>query len=210
MKYKMIKNSHSLDISKILKNSKSSTLTIILIFALASTFLPLLYLKNVNAQTYDKVISFPDINISKSGNQNYTLDEEFTLVTNNQGNNSQSPVEVLNPDFGLNPPFVNFVIGQKYVVDPPNQEDIQYNNITVKLAPILFIAPGMKIQDADPEDPDTMTLGGQTDIANFSGGKGGAFVIPSTIAPGNYILYTYIHYPYGITGVFSNYATIKR
>lgn len=166
-------------------------------------------IENSDAQTYDKVISFPGINIPNSKNENYTLDENFLLITNNLDNKSQYPVEILNPNFSLHPPFVNLTIGQKYTVNPLNREDIQYNNVTIKLAAILSVAPGLKIQDLDPEDPDMMTLGGQTDIAHFVRGKGGNFVIPSNMAPGKYILYTYLQYPYGITGVFSNFATIN-
>jgi hypothetical protein len=205
----MNNNINYLKILNVLDNSKIITLTIILAFGVSFVFLPNLQIININAQTYEKVISFPDVNVTGAGNVNYSLDEEFILA-NNQGNNSQNPLEILNPDFGLNPPFVNLATGQKYTIDPPNDQDIQYDNVTIKLAQVLFVAPGLKIQDADPEDPDTMTLGGQTDIAHFGGGKGGSFVIPPNVTPGNYILYAYIQYPYGITGVFSNFATIKR
>jgi hypothetical protein len=207
MKYN-ISNSFNYKILEILDNSKIISLTILFAFGVSFIFLPEMHITNINAQTYNKVISFPDVNVTDSKNINYSLDEEFILV-NNQGNDSQNPLEILNPDFGLNPPFVNLAVGQKYTIDPPNQDDIQYSNVTVKLAQVLFIAPGIKVQDADPEDPDTMTLGGQTDIAHFGGGKGGSFDIPPNVTPGNYILYTYVQYPYGITGVFSNFVTIK-
>jgi hypothetical protein len=32
--------------------------------------------------------------------------------------------------------------------------------------------------------------------------------VPSNLKYGNYILYVYLQYPYGITGVFSNAATV--
>lgn len=171
--------------------------TILLILSLSG-------IKYSRAQTYEKVISFPDVTITNSNNKNYTLDEESILVTNNNESSNRKPVEVLNPDFGLNPPFVTLNKGQEYTVNPPNEDDIKYNNVTVKLAQVLFIAPGIEIQDADPEDPDTMTLGGQIGIAQFGGGKGGSFIIPHNVTPVNYILYVYIQYPNGTTGVFSN------
>ena len=210
----MIYEIYSLIIIKEKKNVESKKIFIMLLI-LGFTFVYLydINIKNIYAQTYNNVISFPDVNLVDNKTQNNSLDQEFILVTNNnQGNNnsSQNPVEVLNPDFGLNPPFANLIEGQKYTINPLNEEDIKYSSITVKLAPILFVSSGIKIQDADPENPDDMTLGGQTDIAHFGDGKGGIFIIPTTLSPGNYILYAYVQYPYGITGVFSNIAKIEK
>lgn len=195
-----------------MKITESKTLIVLLII-LGFVFTNSYYLniKNIHAQTYDKVIPFPDVNIIDNKTQNNSLDQEFILIINNEGNNSQNTIEILNPDFGLNPPFVKLVEGQRYTINPVNSEDIRYSNITVKLAQVISVSPDIKIQDANPEDPSDMTLGGQIEIAYFDGGKGGVFVIPPNLIPGKYILYTYIQYPYGITGVFSNLATmIKR
>ena len=64
----------------------------------------------VLAQTFDKAIFFPEINVtdssSSSNNQNTSLDEEFIVANTNAGNGFQIPIEVANPDFGLYPPFV--------------------------------------------------------------------------------------------------------
>ena len=67
-----------------------------------------------------------------------------------------------------------------------------------------------------------MTLGKPIDIGHYGIGAvnttGGSesnsstvkssFTIPTNLKSGSYILYVYLQYPYGITGVFSNAATI--
>ncbi len=113
-------------------------------------------------------------------------------------------MEIQNPDFSLNPPFLKLIQGQKYTINPANDEDIKYSAISIKLVPILFVAPDTKLQDADPEDSDQMTLGTATDVGN----KDNIFITPSNLTSGNYILYAYLHYPNGITGVFSNLAEV--
>ena len=207
----MICKIYPLIVLRELKITESKTLLVLLIilgFAFTDSYY--LNIKNIYAQTYDKVIPFPDVNIIDNKTQNNSLDQEFILITNNEGNNSQNTIEILNPDFGLNPPFVKLVEGQRYTINPVNAEDIKYSNITIKLAQVISVSPDIKIQDANPEDHSDMNLGGQTDIAHFNGGKGGVFVIPPNITPGKYVLYTYIQYPYRITGVFSNLATIVK
>jgi hypothetical protein len=124
-------------------------------------------------------------------------------------NNGQYPVEVINPDFGLNQPFVKLIEGLKYIVAPLNEDDIKYTNITVKLAQIFFVSPDIKnLTDADPEDPQTMTVGAQIDLGHSSVGGSSDFIVPSNLPHGNYVLFVYLQYPYGITGVFSNIATV--
>ena len=181
---------------------------ILLILGAVTVLLPCMGIGSVNAQTFDKVIRFPDVNVTNSNNQNSSLSEEFLLVANTPGNNnSQFQLEVLNPSFGLSQPFVKLIEGQKYIVDPLNDADIKYANITVKLAQVLFVSPDVKIQESNPESPDEMTLGTPITLGNYAPGTSG-FIIPSNLPPGNYILYVYLQYPEGITGVFSNLATV--
>ena len=179
---------------------------------------------NALAQTFDKAIFFPQVNVTdSSNNQNTSLDEEFIVVNTNASNNSQTPIEVANPDFGLYPPFIKLVEGQKYTVNFPNDEDIKPTSMSIKLAPILSVSSDIQnLTDADPENPDDMTLGKPIDMGHYStavagGGEGqeggnskinSSFIVPTNLKSGNYILYIYLQYPYGITGVFSNAATI--
>lgn len=185
----------------------SAAIPILLIIGTIIVLLPYFENESVNAQTYNNVITFPDVNVTDSNNQNSTLDYEFLLI----GNSSQNPLEVQNPDFGLNSPFVKLIEGQKYKIDPINEEDIRYNSISIKLAQVLFVSPDVKIQDADPENPDEMTLGAPVDLSHYaSGSNNSGFVMPSNLPSGNYILYAYLQYPNGITGVFSNLATVSK
>ena len=179
---------------------------------------------NALAQTFDKAIFFPQVNVTDSSNdQNTSLDEEFIVVNTNASNNFQIPIEVANPDFGLYPPFIKLVDGQKYTVNFPNDEDIKPTSMSIKLAPILSVSSDIQnLTDADPENPDDMALGKPIDIGHYStavaGGAGGqeggnnninsSFIVPTNLKSGNYIFYVYLQYPYGITGVFSNAATI--
>ena len=179
---------------------------------------------NALAQTFDKAIFFPQVNVTDSSNdQNTSLDEEFIVVNTNASNNFQIPIEVANPDFGLYPPFIKLVDGQKYTVNFPNDEDIKPTSMSIKLAPILSVSSDIQnLTDADPENPDDMTLGKPIDMGHYStavagGGEGqewgnsninSSFIVPTNLKSGNYILYIYLQYPYGITGVFSNAATI--
>lgn len=200
-----------LKISKKLKKIKLTiVIPILLIFGAVIVLLPHFNIVNVNAQTFDKVIRFPDVNVTNSNNQNSSLSEEFILVANTTGNNnSQSQLEVLNPSFGLSQPFVKLIEGQKYTVYPLNDADIKYTNITVKLAQVLFVSPNVKIQEANPESPDEMTLGTPITLGNYAPSASG-FIMPSNLPPGNYILYVYLQYPEGIAGVFSNLATVEK
>jgi hypothetical protein len=194
-------------ISKMPKNIVfSMIISILLIFGTSLVFLPYLANERVNAQTFNNVIIFPDVNVTNSNNQNASLDYEFLLV----GNNSQNPLEVQNPDFGLNQPFVKLIEGQKYVVAPQNEQDIPYSSISIKLAQVLFVPSDTKIQEADPENPDEMTLGAPIDLGHYASGSNSGFVMPSNLPPGNYILYAYLQYPNGVTGVFSNLATVSK
>jgi hypothetical protein len=194
--------------SKMPKNIEfSTTVSILLIVWTIIVFLPYLVNERVNAQTYNNVIIFPDVNVTNNNNQNASLDYEFLLL----GNNSQNPLEVKNPDFGLNQPFVKLIEGQKYVVAPQNDQDIPYSSISIKLAQVQFVSPDVtNLTDADPENPDDMTLVAPIELAHSAGGNNASFVMPSNIPPGNYILYAYIQYPNGITGVFSNLATVSK
>ncbi len=102
---------------KISKKLKKIELTIVipilLIFSAVIVLLPYSNIVNVNAQTFDKVIRFPDVNVTNSNNQNSSLSEEFILVANTPGNNnSQFQLKVLNPSFGLSQPLVKLIEGQ--------------------------------------------------------------------------------------------------
>ena len=51
----------------------------------------------------------------------------------------------------MNQPFVKLIEGQKYVVAPQNDQDIQYKNISIKLAQVQFVSPDVtNLTDADP------------------------------------------------------------
>jgi len=180
---------------------------------------------NVLAQTFDKAIFFPEVNVtdSSSNNKNTSLDEEFIVANTNAGNGFHIPIEVTNPDFWLSPPFVKLVKGQQYAVNSFNDEDIKYSSISVKLSPILSLSSDIQnLTDADPENPNDMTLGKPIYIGHYGIGAVNAtgssesnsstvkssFTIPTNLKSGNYILYVYLQYPYGITGVFSNAATV--
>ena len=154
--------------------------------------------------------------MTNSNNQNYSLDEEFILFNNTAaGINNQTPVKVVNPDFWPFTPFVQLVKGQKYVTNPLNEGDINYSSISIKLSPIRSVSPDIQnLTDADPDNPNDMTLGTPIELGHYvsGGGVGGnnnSFNIPANLQSGNYILYVYLQYPYKITGVFSNVATVN-
>src|SRR6478609_9907307 len=165
--------------------SSSSTIPILILF---STFIVIFLFcfeignngnSNVMGQTFDKAIFFPQVNVTDSSNdQNTSLDEEFIVVNTNASNNFQIPIEVANPDFGLYPPFIKLVEGQKYAVNFPNDEDIKPTSMSIKLAPILSVSSDIQnLTDADPENPDDMTLGKPIDMGHYStavagGGEG--------------------------------------
>jgi hypothetical protein len=162
---------------------------------------------NANAQLYDNFIALPEINVTDNNNQVTTLHYEF-LVTGEEGNNT-SPIQVLNPEFGLAPPFIKLSAGQNYSISIPNDEFIRYTAANVKIAKVLAVSPDVNIEDATPDDPDTMRMSSPMDLGNYSDGNIGV-VLPSNITPGDYILYVYLHYPDGITAVFSNLISITK
>ena len=55
-----------------------------------------------------------------------------------------------------------------------------------------------------------MTLVAPIELAHSAGGSNTSFVVPSNLQPGNYIVYAYLQYPNGITGVDSNLATVSK
>ena len=187
------------------KTKLSATgMAIVMIFGTMIAILPYLGIEAINAQSADTVIYFPSTNVYNTNNETNTLALEFLLL-----NNGTSVVEVVNPEFGLTPPFIKLAEGQKFMVNPPNDEDIQFNNASVKLSPIVFISPDVKIEDADPENPAEMSLGTPVNIGNIAT-NGGSFVLPNTLATGNYILSVHLQYPFGITGVFSNVVNVTK
>lgn len=159
-------------------------------------------------------IYFSDANLSDSKtNQITSFNLEFILFKNNgnsndKGNNTTT-VKVMDPNFSLESPFAKLTEGERYTINPPNEDDIPFINATVKIANVQYVDSSVDIEDADPEDPDQMTLGGVVDLGNQTIGSKG-FILPTNIAPGNYIMYVYLQYPYGITGVLSNYVTIIK
>jgi hypothetical protein len=50
--------------------------------------------------------------------------------------------------------------------------------------------------------------GGSKESNSSSSSSSSSFIMPTNLKSGNYILYVYLQYPYGITGVFSNAATV--
>ncbi len=196
--------------SKILKIvSLTNAIFLLIIFGLVMVLSYNVDIKVINAQTFDKAITFPDVNITDTKNNHITtLDQEFIVIETNSSNNI-GHIEVINPDFGLSPPFAKLIEGQRYIINPINDQDIQYTNASIKLAHVLFISPDVKKENADPEDPDQMTLGDIIDLGTKAVGTNG-FMIPSNLTPGDYILYVYFKYPYGITGIFSNLVAISK
>jgi len=199
--------------------TKLTKITIPIIFLISTVivFLSFLLINNsASAQNFDKTIFFPEVNVTNSNNHNYSLDEEFILFNNTGADtNGQTPVKVVNPDFWLFTPFVKLVKGQKYVTNPLNEGDINYSSISIKLAPIRSVSSDIRnLTDADPDNPDDMTLGTPIELGHYIAGVGAvgvnsnSFNIPSNLQSGNYILYVYLQYPYNITGVFSNAATV--
>ena len=191
------------------------TIPIIFLLSIVIVFLSFLSINNsAIAQNFDKTIFFPEVNVTNSNNQNYSLDEEFILFNNTAAEiNGQTPVKVVNPDFWLFTPFVKLVKGQKYVTSPLNEGDINYSSISIKLSPIRSVSSDIRnLTDADPDNPDDMTLGTPIELSHYVAGKVGdnsnSFNIPANLQSGNYILYVYLQYPYNITGVFSNAATV--
>ena len=70
------------------------------------------------SQNFDKTIFFPEVNVTNSNNQNYSLNEEFILFNNIDAEiNGQTPVKVVNPDL-LFTPFVKLVKGRKNMTRP--------------------------------------------------------------------------------------------
>ncbi len=163
-----------------------------------------LEIESISAQSADTVIYFPPINVSNINNETNRLALGFLLL-----NDSRTVVEVVNPEFGLTPPFVRLYEGQKFMVNLTNDEDIKFINASVKLSPIIYISPDLKIEDADPEDPADLSLGSPVNIGNIAT-NGGSFVLPNNLAPGNYIIYVHLQYPFGITGVFSNLVNVTK
>jgi hypothetical protein len=197
--------------------TKLTKITIPIIFLVSTVFIFLFFLSINNsaiAQNFDKTIFFPEVNVTNSNNQNYSLDEEFILFNNTAAEiNGQTPVKVVNPDFWLFTPFVKLVKEQKYVTSPLNEGDINYSSISIKIAPIRSVSSDIRnLTDADPDNPDDMTLGTPIELSHYVAGGGGdnsnSFNIPANLQSGNYILYVYLQYPYNITGVFSNAATV--
>lgn len=165
----------------------------------------------VNAQNSAEIINFPDVNlIDNRSNQIASFNHEFTLIQGNttEGDNKNAySVKVMDPNFSLESPFAKLTKGERYIINPPNESDLLFINATVKIANVQFMNPDTDIEDADPEDPDQMTLGSLIDLGNQTIGSAG-FVLPSEITPGNYIMYVYLQYSHGISGIFSNYVTI--
>jgi len=104
---------------------------------------------------------------------------------------------------------VKLVAGQKYIVNSPNEEDTKYNNLSIRIAPILYVSLDIQhLTDVDPENPNDMTLGKPIDIGHYGAvdvGDGGAkesssssssnnksFIMPTNLKSGNYVLYQFL------------------
>jgi hypothetical protein len=170
---------------------------------------------NVDAQSFDKTISFPEVKVASSNVQNSALDEEFILINNHDGNNINKSIKVVSPDFGFSYPIVNLIEGKKYTINALNDAAINYNSISIKMAPVTHISSDIRnLTEADPEDSDNMKLGSTIQLYNKVLEKDNEgiidFTMPTNIVPGKYVLYLYLYYPDGITGVFSNIATVTN
>lgn len=155
------------------------------------------------------ILSFPDVNMTNINGQSITsLDEEFILTHNNQVNNSQISAAIKNPNYSLSIPIPKLIVGQNFKINSTSDQDIRYIAGSVKLAPILFTPSNVSLSDIDPEDD--MQIGQPIDLGNYNNDTSGNFVIPQTTQPGNYILYVYLYYPYGVIGVFSNEVTVAK
>ncbi|MDQ4073871.1 MAG: hypothetical protein M3162_06145 [Thermoproteota archaeon] len=154
-------------------------------------------------QSSESVIYFPDVELQYNGStQNMTLSLQYIK------NNDVEQTRINNPDFSLYPPFANLSKGQKYIVNPPNEEDVKYTHATIKLSSIEFISPSVKnLEEVDLDDPQQIVLGNVTDLGNQAMGPNG-FVLPSDITNGNYILSVDLQYPNGISGVFTNFVRV--
>jgi hypothetical protein len=154
------------------------------------------------------ILSFPDVNMTNINGQSITsLDEEF-ILTQNPGNNSQISVAIKNPNYSLSIPIPKLIVGQNFKINSTSDQDIRYIAGSVKMAPILFTPNNVSLSDIDPEDD--MQIGQPIELGNYNNDTSGTFVIPQSTQPGNYILYVYLYYPYGVIGVFSNEVTVAK
>jgi hypothetical protein len=155
------------------------------------------------------ILSFPDVNMTDINGQSIaSLEEEFVLMQNNSGNSNQTSVAIMNPNYSLSIPIPKLIVGQNFKINSTSDEDIRYITANVKLAPILFTPGNVSLSYIDPEAD--MQIGQPIDLGNYNNDTSGNFVIPQITQPGNYILYVYLHYPYGVTGVFSNELTVAK
>lgn len=164
------------------------------------------------AQSSDNTIYFPDVNLSDSKtNQIASFNLEFILFKNNDNGNDNNTdfVRVMESGFSLEAPFAKLTEGEKYTINPLNEDDIPFINATLKIANVQYMDPTSEIEEIDIQDPEQMTLGSLVDLGNQAIGSNG-FILPANITPGNYIMYVYLQYPHGITGVFSNFVTIIK
>jgi hypothetical protein len=149
-----------------------------------------------------------DVSIVYGNQMNSSLDEQFIVLGNNsQGTNTN--LAISNPNYGLSTPVPTITIGGNFNINSSTDADIVYTSATIKLVPITspFPPSGMSIEDVDPEND--ISLGTPITIGNYTGDLG-TFTIPSTAAPGYYILYVYFNYPAeNITTIYNTAVQLK-
>lgn len=204
---------------------KSSTVFIvisIIFFLVSGTGLPFFKDKPVYAQqTQDKTLSrqlrlgtgniltLPySAKLLYGNGQNATIDQEFILLGNNPKVPGQHNVAVSNPDYGLREPIPVLRVGERFVINSTVDADIKYTSAAVILSPITspFPPTNKSISDIDPEFD--MSFSTPIKLGAYTGNSG-SFVIPQTVRPGYYLLYTYLQYPaQNMTAVYNTVMQI--
>jgi hypothetical protein len=204
---------------------KSSTVFIvisIIFFLVSGTGLPFFKDKPVYAQqTQDKslsrqlrlgtdnILTLPySAKLLYGNGQNATIDQEFILLGNNPKVPGQHNVAVSNPDYGLREPVPVLRVGERFVINSTVDADIKYTSAAVILSPITspFPPTNKSISGIDPEFD--MSFSTPIKLGAYTGNSG-SFVIPQTVRPGYYLLYTYLQYPaQNMTAVYNTVMQI--
>jgi len=155
------------------------------------------------------ILKLPDdVSLLYGNAQNASLDQEFILLGNNPKIPGQHNVAVSNPDYGLSESFPRLRAGEKFAINSSTDSDIKYSSAAVTLTPITspFPPTDQSISDIDPEVD--MAFSTPITLGSYHG-EIGSFVIPQTVRPGYYLLYTYLQYPgQNMTAVYNTLVQI--
>ena len=199
---------------------KSSTIFIvisIIFFLVSGTGLPFFKDKPVYAQQTlsrqlrlgtGNILTLPySAKLLYGNGQNATIDQEFILLGNNPKVPGQHNVAVSNPDYGLHEPVPVLRVGERFVINSTVDADIKYTSAAVILSPITspFPPTNKSISDIDPEFD--MSFSTPIKLGAYTGNSG-SFVIPQTVRPGYYLLYTYLQYP--VQNMTAVYNTVMQ